>query len=332
MNKPATKLFYLACVTLLLAWGVIQLGAYTRLTDAGLGCPDWPGCYGHFNVAHVSSSKLHQTLIATRQAWTEMVHRYLAGSLIALILILFAALLRRSKQLTRSIRVTMLLLTTIIVLQALLGMWTVTEKLHPTIVTAHLLGGMSLVGLLTWLTCALKSTKLAKENTCSNYCFLVWIGIGLVLFQISLGGWTSSNYAALACSSFPSCNGLWRLPTDLHAAFPIFTGLGINYQGGVFAIGIRMTIHLVHRYGAFILASYLLLMSAILYIKENTRAIRVNILLVIAILSLQVVLGIINVLYLLPLPIAVAHNACAALLLMSLVILCYQLTRLRECL
>ena len=329
MNKSANKLFYLCCFATLLTWGVMQLGAYTRLTHAGLGCPDWPGCYGHINVAKVSASQLPHSITTTRQAWTEMVHRYLAASLITTLLLLFIGLFWRVRPLTREIKVVLSLLLFVILVQALLGMWTVTEKLHPTIVTAHLLGGMSLAALLTWLSASLSQWNLSKlPQQLWSYKLFSWGAIVLILLQISLGGWTSSNYAALACPTFPDCNGCWSFPTHLRQAFPLFSGLGINYQGGVLAMAVRMTIQMVHRYGAVILATYLLLMSAFLYIKIPLKSLRINLVLMLVLLVLQITLGLINVLYLLPLSIAVAHNGVAALLLMSVVLLNYQLSRI----
>ena len=318
-------MFYLSLFITLLAWAVIQLGAYTRLTEAGLGCPDWPGCYGHLNVSQLTSNSL-AAMNTLRAAWTEMIHRYIASGLIAGLLVLSLMLIRQRKSVSLSTKVTMGLLVLIIFFQAALGMWTVTEKLHPTIVTLHLLGGMSLVALLVWLTMSLSQWYPQPETRLIAVKPWAWGVLLLLILQIALGGWTSTNYAALACPTFPDCNGLWLPPASLKEAFTVFSSLGINYQGGVFAMAIRMTIQILHRFGALILSSYLLILVTALFMRTKLKAIRINAGLILFMLVMQLCLGIINVLALLPLSTAVAHNGGAALLLMSLVILNYQLS------
>ena len=195
--------YQLVTVAFVLAFFVILLGAYTRLTDAGLGCPDWPGCYGHFIVDN-------QTLSTNQsaKAWTEMLHRYAAGTLGTLIIILFGISLFQRKQNNHPIIIPFFLVT-LLIFQALLGMWTVTLKLHPLVVMAHLVGGLILLNLLWCLRLQLKNPrqKIYFPQLSRKINFFAALSLVILIFQITLGVWVSANYAGLSCIGFPWCNG-----------------------------------------------------------------------------------------------------------------------------
>lgn len=310
----------------LLAYCVIVLGAYTRLSDAGLGCPDWPGCYGKIFVPE-KSEVVEQANLAYPQrpleqskAWKEMIHRYAAGTL-GLLILLFAVkswVMRAKGKPAQILAPTALLL--LVVFQAALGMWTVTLLLKPVVVTAHLLGGMLILALLYWSTLnALHPIRGYKGTTITP-----WIVVGtlIVCGQIALGGWTSANYSALICTDFPVCQGQWWPQMDFREGFTLWRGLGVDYEGGVLDAAARTAVQVSHRIGAvltFLVVSCLAL-SAMMVKKPYLKRTAVAVLLV---LFTQILLGIANVLLLLPLPVAVAHNGIAALLLLSLITLLY---------
>lgn len=334
MNKLMHShfLYKLTSFAVLLAFIVIILGAYTRLTHAGLGCPDWPGCYGHFVVPQQE----HATVVfpdkplETRKAWTEMVHRYAAGSLGLIILslgIYFFAQRQVKKQQKWLVSGLMLL----VIFQALLGMWTVTLQLLPLVVMGHLLGGFAILTGLWWLRLSLRApvptTFLPFAQRCMPW---VILGILIVLMQIILGGWVSANYAGLACVGFPSCNGQWLPRLNMTAAFNIFSPIGINYEGGALDSTARVTIQMVHRCGAVITLIYLYVLTGWLIFKSQHRMICKQSLIILLLVSVQFTLGIINVIKFLPLPVAVAHNGVAALLLLSLVTLLYYFLNLSD--
>lgn len=307
----------------LFALGVIMLGAYVRLSDAGLGCPDWPGCYGQLaapDSAHEIASagaNFPQRPVDSAKAWKEMVHRYFAGTLGLLILGLAVAAWRRRRSDPEQMLGIPLLLVGLVIFQALLGMWTVTLLVKPAIVTSHLLGGMATVGLLWWLT--LRQGNWWSSRAGTELRALrpwAWLGLALVLAQISLGGWTSTNYAALACPEFPTCHsGDWWPAADFDEGFVIWRGLGIDYEFGVLDGPARTAIHLAHRLGALCVLLYLTWLG--LRLLRGTWPALGAVLL--SALTLQIGLGITNVLAQLPLPVAVAHNGGAALLLLVLV-------------
>ncbi len=291
-----------------LALAVILLGAYVRLSDAGLGCPDWPGCYGQISPWHAGEriADAHSAdplgPVSHAKAWKEMLHRYLAGSLGLLILGIAILAWRR---LPPARRVLPGVLLALVVLQALLGMWTVTQQLKPMIVAAHLLGGMATLALLAWL--------LLRERTASLPPTRAPIPLArglllLVLLQIALGGWVSANYAALACPDFPTCQGAWWPAADFAAGFSLQHPLG-----GLSAEALT-AIHLLHRLGAvLVLAGALLLAARLASIAAGASVA------LLAIAGSQFLLGMANVLLGLPLLVAAAHNAGAAALLLCLV-------------
>jgi len=306
-------------LTIVFALCVIVLGAYTRLADAGLGCPDWPGCYGQLLVpgsAEEVEEKhyLEERPLEPEKGWAEMVHRYFAGTLGLLILaITIIAWKRRRNDPLQSVWMPTLLLG-VVIFQALLGMWTVTLLLKPVVVMGHLLGGFATLTLLLLL--ALNDRRPA---TWVPQGLRGWAALGLLILvmQIALGGWTSTNYAALSCPDFPTCQGVWVPETDFSEAFVMWRGLGVNYEFGVLEHPARVAIHLTHRIGAVITLLYLAGLVLALRGKGGVLAQAANA--AGLLLLLQVALGISNVVMHLPLAVAVAHNAVAALLLLSIV-------------
>lgn len=319
----------IAAFATILAFCVILLGAYTRLKDAGLGCPDWPGCYGQLTVPH-TSTELQQAAtlypgekVEPVKAWAEMVHRYFAGSLGLLIFgLTLWALIRRAKASRQQPIIIPLILALLVLFQAALGMWTVTWKLLPLVVMGHLLGGITIFALL-WLL-VLKTGNFAKTYPNNFSQLKVWAALGtiIVAIQIFLGGWTTANYASLACTSFPFCHGsLW--PTmDFQHGFNFFSPIGTNYEGGLLAMPARLAIHMMHRYWGLLTGLYVIVLALYLIASQKLKTIGWIILLLVII---QVLLGILNIVLLLPLPIALMHNGVAALLLASMVTLLYQL-------
>lgn len=318
-------------LTIVLALCVIVLGAYTRLVDAGLGCPDWPGCYGQILVPKTAEEVeqkhyLEQRPLEPHKGWAEMVHRYFAGALGLLILaITVVSWKRRRDDPAQPVWLPTLLLG-VVIFQALLGMWTVTLLLKPVVVMGHLLGGFTTLALLLLLALSVSDKRRASVPRDLRG----WAALGLVILvlQIALGGWTSTNYAALSCPDFPTCQGVWLPETDFSEAFVLWRGLGINYEFGVLEHPARVAIHLTHRIGAVITLLYLAGLVLALRRRGGLLAQAAN--LVGVLLLVQVGLGISNVVLHLPLPVAVAHNAVAALLLLSLVYVNFLLWRRRH--
>lgn len=330
----------LALAGLLLCFTVVVLGAYVRLTAAGLGCPDWPGCYGHVTPPDASQLAAAQQVyplkpIDAGKAWREMIHRY-AASTLGLIIVAVAVLAFT----TRRARLVSLPLAWglvgLVVFQGLLGMLTVTWQVTPLIVTAHLVFGLTTLGLLWWLWLSLPrnawgqgsstgSKGSAATATTVDAARFAWqlalIGLIALAVQIALGGWTSTNYAAIACPDFPKCQNAWWPQTDYKDAFVLWRGLGVNYEGGVLANPARVAIHLTHRIGALI-ATLTLTLAAITVI---TRKVLAKFVLpayaVLAALTLQLTIGVSMVLRGFPLWLATAHTAGAALLLLSVLAL-----------
>ena len=330
-ERQATVFHRLAWAALALTFGVVLLGAYVRLSDAGLGCPDWPGCYGRLfdipdqarPIAEANAAFPHRP-VEPAKAWKEMIHRYSAGTLGVLILALAALAWRKRRDPGQPVALPLALLG-LIGFQSLLGMWTVTWQLKPVVVVAHLLGGLTTLSMLAWLVLrdSLTPDPLAKEKGAGlRRCAL--LGLALLVVQIALGGWTSAHYAALACPDFPTCQTYWWPPMDFREAFTPWRGLGTSYEGGVLGNDARVTIHLMHRLGALAVLLYLGWLSGRL-LNAGNRALRLAGLSIALLLILQVSLGIANVLLRLPLSVAVAHTAGAALLLLALVTLNFLL-------
>lgn len=309
---------------------VVMLGAYTRLTHAGLGCPDWPGCYGRMAVSSLqhelsdAQARFPDTPIESRKAWTEMIHRYIAGSLVLLVLFINIAVARANRLKHHVPRGIPLFVMGLIIFQALLGMWTVTLKLLPLVVMGHLLGGILIFSSLCYFRAQLSQLE-RVDNSQSRF----WInaGILLVFCQIALGGWVSSNYAGIACIGFPQCNGQWLPTLHFSEAFQLISPIGTNYQGGVLDSDARVTIQFVHRIGAFIVALYLLGLSVVLAQNKSAPMLRRAGLCIALVVLVQFSLGIANVVYMLPLAVAVLHNGIAALLLALMLVTRYLVSK-----
>ncbi len=315
---------------LILAFGVVALGAYVRLSDAGLGCPDWPGCYGKL-TPHNASDAINAELavrpdgpVSHAKAWKEMVHRYFAGTL-GLLILAIVMLAWRGRGETRGGFGLPLLLLGLIVFQAMLGMWTVTKLLKPLIVSSHLLGGMTTLSLLLWLWLRERSQSTHAYYANSDHLRgIAMLGLMLVAVQIGLGGWVSTNYAALACTDFPMCHGAWMPPMDFEQAFTLHRNLGETATGDLLPLTALTAIHWTHRVMALVVTLYLCWLVLRLMRSPGYAVMG---LVIGGLLVLQVSLGISNVLLGLPLAVAVAHNAGAALLLSSLVLLNYRIRR-----
>lgn len=326
MDKAYFRLAFLATC---LAFVVVILGAFTRLSDAGLGCPDWPGCYGQLSVPHTQSA-LHKAAqnypsipVEQKKAWAEMVHRYFAGSLGLIILILAIwALVRRRKYKTQAV-ILPLCLVGLAIFQAALGMWTVTWKLLPLVVMGHLLGGLAILGLLWWL-CLNNTRPQVEKGSLSKLLFISLLGLIIIILQIFLGGWTSSNYAAIICPDFPYCHGQLFPAMDIKQAFNFFSPIGANYQGGALTAPARVAIQMFHRYGGAITGLYLGILAWYLMFFRRAAYFRSLGWLIFILLITQICLGMLNVLWHLPLAIAVAHNGTAALLLLSMITLVHK--------
>lgn len=331
--KQTTFSVFSACaaLTALLALAVILLGAYVRLSDAGLGCPDWPGCYGRLGVPSdqdaiaQANRAFPERPVETAKAWKEMAHRYLASALgLAIVLLALGAWRSRSRLPLGLPGV----LVALVIFQGLLGMWTVTLQVMPAVVTAHLAGGFATLALLWWLALGQSSFRLADPAPALRRLRpWVWGGLVLVCMQVLLGGWTSSNYAALACTEFPTCyGGLWWPPTDFGEAFVLWRGTGIDYEFGVLESEARTAIHLTHRLGALAVLLYVGALSLVLLRWARTGLAFGLGIAVVAALCLQLGLGIANILGHLPLAVAVAHNGGGALLVVVLVSLLHFLS------
>ena len=309
--------YKLSFIAVVLAFTVVLLGAYTRLVDAGLGCPDWPGCYGFITVPdepHELDAAIEaypHAPVEAEKAWPEMIHRYFAGSLGLLVAALAViGFLNRSKK-EQPLALSYSLLG-IIIFQAALGMWTVTMGLLPIIVMGHLLGGFITLTLLLLLFLNIRHKNPTAWS--SPIRTLALLGVLIVFIQIMLGGWTSANYAAIICTDFPACQGNLIPPLDFTGAFTVTTHGLDNYQGGHLGNDARVTIQWLHRLGALITTCYLLFLILKLF-NNGWKKFAGWLLLVLAV---QITLGISNVLFSLLLPVAVAHNGVAVLLLMSL--------------
>ena len=240
---------------------VVVFGAYVRLTDAGLGCPDWPGCYGTLTVpesieAISKAQEIYpESPVESTKAWIEMIHRYLAGILGILILIIGYTSYKKREAI--SVPVTLpIFLVLLLVMQAALGMWTVTLLLQPAIVTLHLLGGMTILGILTFITDRHLSPASKRVKVNSNFKLAIRFSLILLFLQIMLGGWTSTNYAALACTDYPTCHGSMIPSMDFDNGFSIFRDLGMTINGENLSLEALHAIQWVHRVGAIILSIF----------------------------------------------------------------------------
>jgi len=296
---------------------VVSVGAYTRLADAGLGCPDWPGCYGFLTVpedlAKISTAETRfpDAPVEIEKAWWEMGHRYIAGFLLLIVFTMLVMTWRNAKERTPTKMVSALMV--LILCQAAFGAWTVTLKLWPQVVTAHLLGGFATLSLI-WLIYLRQGGLPRLVSDLPAPTLHANIALVAVVLQIMLGGWVSSNYAALACYDFPSCDGSYTPAIDLAQGFNLLQAVGPSYLGGLMDSEARAAIHWVHRIGAIFV---LLIVGSLVYRLLSTKPLMAY--LMGGMLLLQICLGILNVVWVLPLLNATAHNTVGALLLLCLV-------------
>ena len=309
----------LAIIAAIVAFCVIVLGAFVRLSDAGLGCPDWPGCYGQLSwpveAQEVEEARLAfpERPVESTKAWKEMVHRYLAGALVLLVLAInFLAWKAQNRQ--TDFRLQAAILLVLIIFQAALGMWTVTLKLWPIVVMSHLMGGLATFALLLWL--AFRSGSSGPYQAWVPMRPLIIAGLFVLVIQLMLGGWTSANYSALACPDFPTCQGKMWPDANFSEGFILWREIGVDYEGGVLDLPSRVAIHIAHRTGA--LLTFIVLDWLVFRLLQNADTRPGGYLLGSLVLA-QITLGILNILLYLPLPNAVAHNGVGALLVAMMI-------------
>lgn len=328
LNMQQARYRKILFLTWFLTFDLIVFGAFVRLTDSGLGCPDWPGCYG--SVTPVGAmSEIRQAVsvmpdgpVTVPKAWIEMIHRYVGALLGFLIICISLMAWRYRKTLNQSPALAIVTLVAVCV-QGAFGAWTVTHKLMPVIVTAHLLGGMSLLALMTWLAARERSHSPVSVAMKS---YQLWMAIGfLVLFvQIGLGGWVSTNYAALACMDFPTCNGVWIPEMDMSNGYSLIRGLGEMPSGEMISQPALTAIHWVHRNFAFVIFIYLGIVG---WHLRKDQGLRGPATLMLALLFAQLLTGLTTIFFQWPLLIAVLHNAGAAGLVLASVTLLVRLSR-----
>ena len=329
-SKAFLRVSLAACC---LAYFVIVLGSYVRLSDAGLGCPDWPGCFGEIIAPHQAHdvSRIQDAFphleVDSGKAWKEMIHRYFASTLGFLILIMAFLAWKNRSNTQQQVKLPFVLVG-LVIFQGLLGMWTVTQLVRPTVVTLHLLTGLLTLSLLFWVF--IKHKRLWYDNLKSvkidsTIKILAKLSIVVLTLQIFLGGWTSTNYVALHCPDFPTCQGEWLPQTNFSEAFVFFKDPSVNYEGGTLSLEAGVTVHFMHRVGALLTAITLSVLSILILMKVGNGVLRKQAVLLLGLLMTQVSLGIANVVLVLPIPIAVSHNAIAAALLLCLVLLNYSL-------
>lgn len=323
---------HVSLVVLAMTFVVISLGAFTRLTNAGLSCPDWPGCYGRLiaplNATMMPAAEKHfGKKIVVAKAWTEMMHRYVAAFLGILllglcVLVLVHALTEKRLHLVIPMCITMVLLC----VQVMLGRFTVTLKLLPVIVSLHLLTALFILALVWWVYLRVNGEVSWQKNHIMLR-MMALSGFIFALVQIMLGVWTSSNYAAVSCAGFPFCHvGNMPMQYDFRGAFNLFSPIGIDYEGGSLTGMLRQTIHMVHRYGAFVLGLYtVVLLFFVLNTKPLPRLAFRAVMIIVGALGVQVILGIMNSLMQRPLFVALLHNIMAAVLLLAFVSMNYHL-------
>jgi cytochrome c oxidase assembly protein subunit 15 len=319
----------LVLIATVLALILVSLGAYVRLSDAGLGCPDWPGCYGTLTVPQTEQAISHANQaypdkpIHHGKAWKEMAHRYVAGVLGILILCIFVSAWKQRRHLHVSPWLTSFLMAWV-VFQALLGMWTVTLQLMPAVVTMHLIGGMTTLGLLVWITHRHYGEMYVPSSQHRWLKLAIRLALVVLAMQIILGGWTSTNYAGLACNDFPQCFGEW-VPTgmDFNTAFDVTRQLGKTASGEDMPLTAYVAIQWAHRIGAL---SVMLLVISLSVAMWRIAGLQKMAQLLLLVLSVQILLGVANLVLHLPIVLAVAHNTGAALLLTLIVILNSKIT------
>ncbi len=329
-SGDADKYRKLVWVTVFLTFDLIMFGAFTRLTDSGLGCPDWPGCYGHANPLqaheHISAAEalMPHGPVTVVKAWIEMIHRYLAMAvgvlIIALTVIAWRMWLKSARQDRKFAPWLPSALLVFVCVQGAFGAWTVTMKLQPIIVTAHLLLGLTLLALLAWFGMH-QNAPLVPRLRKPALAGAAAIGLALLAIQIALGGWVSTNYAALACTDFPLCHGALVPQMDFEHGFTAWRELGKTAGGDYLPFPALTAIHWTHRSFAFVVLAYLCWLGWRARGLAATHRIGGWLL---AALALQLATGLATVYLNWPLAIAVAHNGGATLLVLLLVMLNYK--------
>lgn len=336
-SSRMARLRYASIGGFLLTVVVIMLGAWTRLVDAGLGCPDWPGCYGFLTVPsgedniRLAEARFPDTPLDASKGWPEMIHRYAAG-ILGLVIVGIAIASWRLRHEGAPWKLA-LFTAGFVMLQAAFGAWTVTLQLWPQVVAAHLLGGFTTLCLLFWMALRLSPLHLPTPTVGLRQALgrlRPWLygGVALVVLQIALGAWTAANYAAVACPDFPTCQGEWWPAMEWSKGFDVFQTIGPNYLGGQLGNEARVAIHKAHRVGAVIVIVALGALLFALGRRVRGTELRPWVSLAAVLLAAQVVLGIVNVMLHIPVAIAVAHNIFGAFLLVALLNLAYRLYRL----
>jgi len=332
-DTPA-RLAALTALTLFLTFDLIVFGAFTRLTDSGLGCPDWPGCYGQASPLgaqadiHAAQAAMPSGPVTWSKAWIEMIHRYLAMTVGALILVMTAVswqLAWRQRGTAQRLALSPWWPTWTlvwVVVQGLFGKYTVTLKLYPAIVTLHLLGGLLLLALLAVQHAAFSRATLREQplNLSTGMRYATVAVLACLGLQMALGGWVSTNYAVLACTGFPACNGQWWPTMDFGSGFVLLRELGMAGQGGSLPFEALVAIHMAHRLFAVLAASAALALAWALWRQPSAVLRRFGAGLA-ALLTAQLVSGLSNVVLGWPLVAALAHSAGAAALLLLLTLL-----------
>ena len=338
-----TKINYYLLFVITVTFAVITLGAYVRLSHAGLGCPDWPGCYGYLigvpdnsiEIANAENS-FQGSNVDIGKAWKEMIHRYIAGALGIFIFILPFIFYKNN---TNKLFKLSLLVSILVVMQAMLGMLTVTLQLQPLIVMMHLMGGLTIITLLWLIFLRYNKNNYFNESQSfhnlslkriKNLSVLGYITLIVLVIQIMLGGWTSTNYAALACADFPKCNASWWPQMDFYNAFMIELATDLNYEFGRLDSPARVAIHFTHRIWAIVAAAMLVILSITSYKTIKISYQKIISLCLVLFLFIQVTLGILNIKMGLPIYVAVAHNGNAAILLMCLVTQLYLIRNVKN--
>jgi len=337
------KLNYFLLFVITITLAVITLGAYVRLSHAGLGCPDWPGCYGHLVGVPDNSIEIFNaeknfsgSNVDISKAWKEMAHRYLAGFLgIFIFMISYIFYKDNTYKLFKLSAV----ISFLVIVQAVLGMFTVTLQLQPLIVMTHLVGGLTIIALL-WIiflrcnkiNCFNESDFLLNisTNQIKRLSIFGYLTLIIIIIQIMLGGWTSTNYAALACVDFPRCNASWWPQMDFYNAFIVEISTDLNYEFGRLDSPARVAIHYAHRVWAVVTAIMVLFLAIISYKAVTFSYQKIISFLLVFFLFTQILLGVLNVKMSLPIYIAVAHNGNAALLLMCVITQLFLIRNLKN--
>ncbi|MFA5370619.1 MAG: COX15/CtaA family protein [Sideroxydans sp.] len=331
-SRDPDKYRKLVWITLFLTFDLIMFGAFTRLTDSGLGCPDWPGCYGHADPikAHADISAAEAAMptgpVTVVKAWIEMIHRYFAMAIgvliVGMMIISWRRWLQSKRTETRFSPAFPTFLFLFVCLQGAFGAWTVTMLLQPIIVTIHLLLGMALLAFLAWFGARQSNQPAMTESTASDLRLPAVLATVLLAIQIGLGGWVSTNYAALACTDFPLCNGTLLPPMDFNHGFSIWRDLGMTVHGEYLPFDALTAIHWTHRTFAFVVFAVIVWVAfSAMRLASLHKTARWLLILV----TLQLMVGIATIFLQLPLLLAVIHNGIAALLLLLLTILNYRL-------